>query len=235
MITRYFLSIFLCITSSMIWAASIQVAKNPTFVDPNDIALELLPAPPAADSLAFQMDTTVLMWEQNTRTEYDANRAWGSVTLTPSYFNEALNARFEESRFPQLYALMNMVLADARLYVDAFKDQYKRPRPYQNDPKVIPIIPIEESTSYPSGHGTRGMTLALVFAEIFPKRSDVLIATGYTLGQDRVMGGVHYPSDISASVTLAQALAESIIASDAFKMKVNEAKDEIASIAKNHK
>ncbi len=217
------------------WATSLELAKTPTFVDTNAISLELIPPPPLTDSLEQKMDTTILMWEQSRRTYYDTQRAWGSVTLDPSYFNEALGARFEESRFPQLFNIMQTVLADTRLYVDAFKVHYKRPRPYQANPDIKPIIPVEESYSYPSGHGTRGMTAALVLAELFPARREALIKTGVTLGQDRVIGGVHYPSDIEASVTLAQALAASIVASDTFKTQVKAAQDEINRISLSQK
>jgi len=232
MLQRYTMGLFIgLIISFSAWATPLELAKTPAFVSPNAISLELLPPPPAADSSEQKRDNVILMWEQNSRTVYDAQRAWGSVTLTPSYFNEALGARFEESKYPKLYSLMTMVLADSKLYTDAFKLHYKRTRPYDADPALKPMIPIEESFSYPSGHGTRGMTAALVLAELFPARRDALIQTGRTLGQDRVIGGVHYPSDIEAAVTLAEALAKSIVASDAFKAKVKAAQDEIQRIS----
>lgn len=228
---RYVLGFLLSFVFSIgAWAAELELPKQPTFVNVEAVTVDLLKPPPAMDSDAQKNDMMILLWEQNRRTIYDAERAWGSVTLTPSYFNQALNARFEESRFPLLYNLMNTVLADTRLYVDAFKVHYKRPRPYQDNPKIKPIIPIEESYSYPSGHGTRGMTTALVFAELFPKRKEQLLQVGLTLGQDRVIGGVHYPSDIDASIQLAHALAQSIIASETFKLQVKAAQGEINRI-----
>lgn len=233
---RYSMCLFMgLILSFSAWATPLELAKTPTFVSPNAIQLELLPPPPAPDSLEQKMDNVILMWEQNSRTVYDGQRAWGSVTLTPSYFNEALGARLEESKYPQLYSLINMVMGDSKLYTDAFKNHYKRPRPYNASPAIKPMIPIEESFSYPSGHGTRGMTAALVLAELFPDRRDVLLQTGRTLGQDRIIGGVHYPSDIQAAVTLAESLAKSIIASDAFKTKAKAAQNEIRGISRAQK
>ncbi|MGA2654686.1 MAG: phosphatase PAP2 family protein [Gammaproteobacteria bacterium] len=218
------------ILSFSAFATSLEIAKTPTFIDPQAITLETIAAPPAANSEAFKRDTDIILWEQNTRTYYDLERAFGSVTLEPSYFNQALNARFEEARFPKLYQLMKAVMAESKIYTDAYKIYYKRPRPYQDNKDIKPAIPIEESYSYPSGHGTRGMTLALVFAELFPAKRDALLKTGYSLGQDRVIGGVHYPSDIEGAVALAQVVAKNIIASDAFKAKVKDAQDEIAQI-----
>ncbi len=211
------------------FASTLAITKTPTFIDPQNITLETLP-PPAADAETKTRDLAILMWEQNSRTYYDIERAWGSVTLEPSYFNQALGVRFEEARYPKLYSLMKTVMADARIFIDAFKVQYKRPRPYQDNKDIKPAIPIEESYSYPSGHGTRGMTLALVYAEIFPDRHDQLLATGLSLGQDRIVGGVHYPSDIEGSVKLAQSLAKNIVASDAFKAQIKDAEAEIAQI-----
>ncbi len=227
-------SLFSFLLSSIItvsaWATPLELAKAPTFVDPASITLEVIPPPPAAGSLQQARDLTILMWEQNRRTMYDAQRAWGSVTLEPSYFNEALNARFEEARYPKLYNLMKAVLGDAKIFTDALKLHYKVARPYDADPTMQPIIPVEESFTYPSGHAARGMTSALVLAELFPARRDELLQVGLTLGQDRVIGGVHYVSDIESSVILSQALAQSIIASDAFKAQVLAAQDEINAI-----
>jgi acid phosphatase (class A) len=218
------------ILSFSAFASTLAITKTPTFIEPQNISLETLPPPPTADSEAKKRDLAILMWEQNTRTYYDIERAWGSVTLEPSYFNQAIGVRFEENRYPKLYGLMKTVMADARIFIDAFKVHYKRPRPYQDHKDIKPAIPIEESYSYPSGHGTRGMTLALVYAEIFPERREQILTTGLSLGQDRIIGGVHYPSDIEASVKLAESLAKNIIASDAFKTKLKEAQDEIAQI-----
>lgn len=228
---RQYLSLFLfTFIAVCVQAANLEITKTPTFIDPKNIPFETLPPPVAANSDAQSRDMHIVMWEQNSRTIYDIERAWGSVTLEPSYFNEALGVRFEEARYPKLYAIMKTVMNDARIFVDAFKVHYQRPRPYQDSKDVKPVIPVEESYTYPSGHGTRGMTLALVYAELFPKQKEALLKTGLTLGQDRVIGGVHYPSDIEASVILAQALAKNIIASPTFKTQIKDAQDEIVQI-----
>ncbi|MFA6058574.1 MAG: phosphatase PAP2 family protein [Taibaiella sp.] len=232
---QYAVGLFLFFISFSLFATDLQLTKTSTFVNPSDITLELLPPPSADGSPEQKRDIDILMWEIASRTIYDEQRAWGSVTLTPSYFNEAINARFEESRYPKLYQLMKTVADDAYIYINAFKTHYKSPRPYQDDPSIKPILPIEESYAYPSGHATRGMTMALVFAEIFPQKREQLIKVGYGLGQDRVIGGVHYPSDIEASVVLAQALAKSIIKSDAFKTQIKVAQQEIDHIASMQK
>jgi acid phosphatase (class A) len=230
MLRQYTIGFLLVFISISAWANALELVNQPSYIDTKDITLAVIPAPPAADSLQQKMDTAILMWEQDRRTYYDAQRAWASVTLDPSSYNEALNARFEESRFPKLYQILKTVFADARLYVDAFKLHYMRERPYDADPNIKTVIPREESTSYPSGHATRGMTVALVLAEIFPEKREALLETGRQFGLDRVIGGVHYPSDIDASVKLAQALSQSIIASDAFKADVKNAQDEIVRL-----
>ncbi len=236
MLSRSILTLcFTLLFSISTWAAPIGLAGKPTFVNPQDISEELLPQPPAKDSVQEKIDSAILVWEQSRRTDYDYLQAWASVTLDPSHFNEPLGARFEESRFPKLYGIMNTVLADARLYVDAFKAKYKRPRPYQVDPNIKPFIPEEESDTYPSGHATRGMTSALVLAEIFPDKRDALLKSGIKTGQDRVIGGVHYVSDIEASFILADALSKSIIASPVFKSQVAAAQDEIKRINQSPK
>jgi acid phosphatase (class A) len=70
----------------------------------------------------------------------------------------------------------------------------------------------EESFSYPSGHATRGVLAARVLAELAPARRAELLRLGEQVGYDRVVGGVHYPSDVLAGQRLGAALADELLA-----------------------
>ncbi|MEM9227007.1 MAG: phosphatase PAP2 family protein, partial [Verrucomicrobiota bacterium] len=88
---------------------------------------------------------------------------------------------------------------------------YGRPRPYAANLQVQPCVPLEESTSYPSGHAFAGLCFALLLADIFPEQREALIERGMQIGYDRVVGGVHYPSDVLAGQRLAMACAQVIL------------------------
>lgn len=88
-----------------------------------------------------------------------------------------------------------------------YKKKYSRPRPYDENPNLRPCADKPGgATSYPSGHAALGAVDACVLAEIFPDRADALTARGVLVGDLRVIGGVHHPSDVAASRTLAAAI-----------------------------
>jgi acid phosphatase (class A) len=84
----------------------------------------------------------------------------------------------------------------------------------------------EPSYGYPSGHSTRGTVYSLVLAELFPERKDAILAVGRTIGWDRVLLGVHFPTDIYAGRVLGQAVFRELMASPAFQHDLAEAKTE---------
>lgn len=88
--------------------------------------------------------------------------------------------------------------------VDHYKDKYMRPRPYTTDRTLRPCITKPwSSRSFPSGHATKGYAGACVFALIYPAKKAELEKYGLLLGNLRVIGGVHYPSDVAAGQKLA--------------------------------
>jgi acid phosphatase (class A) len=78
------------------------------------------------------------------------------------------------------------------------------------------------SPSYPSGHATRGLAYAAVLAELVPERREALLERGRQVGVDRVIGGVHWPSDIEAGQRLGAALVEIWLADPANRRNVDE-------------
>jgi acid phosphatase (class A) len=58
---------------------------------------------------------------------------------------------------------------------------------------------------------------------------DAILARGRQIGDDRVIGGVHFPSDVEAGRTLAQAIFAKLMASPDFQADLARAKTEIAA------
>ncbi len=98
------------------------------------------------------------------------------------------------------------------------------------DSRVHPPIDLPKNDSYPSGHSTVGNLDALILAELAPDLKDQLLARGEQIGTDRIIGGVHFPSDVAAGHTLAQALFAKFMASPDFQADLAKAKAEIAAV-----
>jgi hypothetical protein len=102
-------------------------------------------------------------------------------------------------------------------------DPYGNSRPFQTEPNVTrivgfdyfhgpadsivynrgPMMNLERSPSYPSGHTTYGYTGTILLAVLVPERYPQMIVRGAEYGNDRIIVGAHYAMDVLAGRTLA--------------------------------
>jgi len=167
---------------------------------------------PTVDSDAGKADLAIVLWHQRTRSATDIQRAMSEVKLGLGTYATSAGRPLDAGQFPKTAALIDKVGKDIKAETDALKKHFGRPRPYLTDSRVQPAIERETSPSYPSGHATRGLAYALVLAELAPDRREALLAVGRQVGVDRVIGGVHYPSDIEAGQRLSVRLTETWLA-----------------------
>src|SRR5262249_28125866 len=99
------------------------------------------------------------------------------------------------------------------------KEHFDRPRPPKADPSIKAVME-ENDGSYPSGHATRGQLFAEVLAAALPARRDALLARGRQIGDDRMIAGVHYPSDIIAGRVLGHVMAKALLETPAFRERL---------------
>ena len=114
---------------------------------------------------------------------------------------------------------------------DAGKDYFHRPRPYSTDTNLI-NGKLEKSFSYPSGHSTESMVLALVLADLLPAQHDAILAHARMMGWHRIQIARHYPTDIYAGRVLAQAIVKQFKKSDDYEEAFKEVKKEIEAARK---
>lgn len=189
----------------------VQTQTSATYSSPSPW-IAYLGAPPKVDSDEGKADLAIVLWHQRTRTEADVRRARSEVNLNLGVYAEALGRAVEPSRFPLTVALLDKAGNAIRPVTDGVKKHYLRARPFLADARVQPVLEREASPSYPSGHATGGLLFALVLAELAPDRREALLAQGRLVGVDRVIGGVHYPSDIEAGQRLALKFGEAWLA-----------------------
>ena len=158
---------------------------------------------PATESDEGKADLAIVLWYQRTRTAMDIRRAQSEVKFGLSAYSDAIGKALDATQYPLTAALIEKVGRDIKVVTDGLKNHFARPRPYMADARVQPAIDRETSPSYPSGHATRGLAYAMVLAELAPDQREALLARGRLVGIDRVIGGVHYPSDIESGQRLA--------------------------------
>ena len=160
-------------------------------------AATFLPPPPLIDSAEQATDMQAVQTVYHAATSNDIAAAYAEKKFSVFNFTEAAGNYFTEASLPVTTAFFKKVQSDAETVTDLGKDYFKRPRPFVTDPSLV-NGKLEKSFSYPSGHSTESMVLALVLADLLPDKHDALIAHARQMGWHRVQTARHYPSDIYA-------------------------------------
>lgn len=171
----------------------------------------LIGPPPEPGSEGFAQDLAIVLWMQETRTEAQIALATSQEDFDLDDFADILAVPITHVNALELRAVLDEIIREMKQEYEAIKAHYARARPYKQSDLVHPVFEHEGSKGYPSGHSTRGMVYALLLADIFPEQKDALIEYGKHVGYNRVLVGVHFPSDVHAGQTLGTAYAEAIL------------------------
>ncbi len=193
-------------------------------------AILLAPPPvPGSAEQAADMDEAKSVY--HAASSNDMAAAYGEKKFSVFNFAPAVGAYFLSNNLPKTAAFFEKVQLDAETVTDLGKDFFHRPRPFVIDPSLA-NGKLEKSFSYPSGHSTESMVLALVLADLLPEKSDTILAHARLMGWHRVQIARHYPTDIYAGRVLAQAIVKSFKKSETFEKEFGEVKAEIEAAQK---
>jgi hypothetical protein len=207
----------------------------PHFLDPAAVnAVELLPPPPSAGSAEAAADLDAVLKAQVTRSDAEIARGRSESKLSPTAFQSILGPDLTAQKFPRVFALLEDAGQDSKTASNKGKEYFARPRPKFADARVHPIVEGDDEPSYPSGHATRAMLWARILAKIVPDKKDALLDRAEEIGWDRVLIGVHYPTDVYAGEVLGQALAQAMSKNDDFRTRLAGAQEEYQSFAAGH-
>ena len=101
-------------------------------------------------------------------------------------------------------ALMTMVFS--HLVVQIVKRTVARHRPAKVV-RLVSLVREPDCFSFPSGHATASMSVALVYGVAFPEVAAPLLILALLVGFSRVRLGVHYPSDVLVGLLIAAGTA----------------------------
>ena len=193
----------------------------------------LLAPPPLPHSAEEAADMAVVVAACHACSTNDAALAFGEKKFSIFTFTPAIGQFLQPGKLPQTEAFFKRLQKDAAAATDTAKDYWRRPRPFTLDPSLA-SGKLEKSFGYPSGHGTEGLVLALVRAELFPERCEAILAVGRNLGWHRVMIARHYPTDIYAGRVFAQAIVREMKSNPEFQRDFAAAKSEIAGAQQSY-
>jgi acid phosphatase (class A) len=190
-------------------------------------ATALLAPPPLPDSPEQATDLAEVIAVYHSAGSNEIAAAYSERKFSIFNFTPVIGEFFESNNLPKTTAFFERVQKQAEIVTDQAKDFYRRPRPYTVDTNLA-NGKLEKSFSYPSGHSTESMVLALVLADLFPARHDDIIAKARSIGWHRVEIARHYLTDIYAGRVLAQAIVHEMKSSPDFQKDFAGAQAEIA-------
>jgi acid phosphatase (class A) len=192
-------------------------------------ASALLAPPPLPDSPEQAADLAEVRSVSRAAPSNEVATALAEKKFTVFSFAPAIGDFFQPGKLPKTEEFFHHLQKDAASVTDDAKEFWKRPRPFAIDP-TLAAGKLEKSFSYPSGHSTESMVLALVLADLFPGRRDAILAEARGIGWHRVEIGRHYPTDIYAGRVFAQAIVREMKKNAGFQMDFAAVKAEIAAM-----
>lgn len=190
-----------------------------------------LPPPPVPGSVEALADLEVVLQVQAWRSPAEEAFAQEAAHQNLFSFASVLGPGFQRDRHPAFAALAARLERDIRAVVGPAKDHFDRLRPSHADPAVRPSLPRPHaaSRSYPSGHATEAHLYAAVLGELFPERREALEAHARRLAWGRILGGVHYPTDLEAGRRLARALFQALRGNGDFQRALEACRAELGA------
>lgn len=188
---------------AMMTTFSTQASAVPVLT-PNQIRA-VIGAYPAEGSQAEAKDDEILLdWQRKRTPEQCAAAGAQSDSSLKKFFGSALTSR--ELTFLKVRLLKVPAVSGANVLIA--KRTFDRERPYERNSEIKPCIKLGGESSYPSGHATSAYLYGRVLSKMYPKRAKVFMQLADQAALNRVIGGVHHPSDIAAGKKLADYLAK---------------------------
>ena len=188
--------------------------------------LRVLTPYPAPGSPASNADWAEVYALQKSRTPAECQLADSESNPTPgAFFRDPTFNFLSAADRGALNAFALRVFADAGSVASALKQVDVRERPFNQSSDVHPCISRPGGKSYPSGHATMGTTLAYALTDVFASQPaglrEAILQRGELFGHNRILGGVHFPSDVAMGQLEAQIIVGEMRKSTAYRNSVS--------------
>lgn len=220
----------LIVVSLFVVQSAIALAADKPYLSAKDVDVTvMLPPPPVAGSALEKADIDAVIAAQKAASpervaaaDYDADETVYVI------FGKLIGPRFTPQATPLADKLFARIGASEDDVVDPAKPYFGRIRPFLAVPAEIkPLVKQTKSGSYPSGHTTRATVEGIILGLMLPEKRKDIWARVDEYAESRVIGGMHYPSDLAAGRQAGVAMAATLLASPAFMADFEAAKAEL--------
>jgi acid phosphatase (class A) len=208
------------------------LAERGNFISPDQVDLvKILAPPPANDSPQTQAEIQELIRIQEKRTSQEEAAAQSDVKMTIFHVaGDVLGPKFTPENLPIAAKFFERLGTDEGLILNYAKDAWNRPRPFMLSEKVKPCVRQSKSGAYPSGHATYGYLSGIVLANMVPEKKAEIFARVDQYGYHRMIGGVHYRSDVEAGRISGTVIAAIMMQNPNFREEFSKARSEVRRI-----
>jgi acid phosphatase (class A) len=212
----------------LISCAGCLSAHDTAFVDANQVDItKLLPAPPADGSAMQKSELAELHNIQANRTPAMVAAAEADAGEKDMFiFRTTLGPAFSPGALPMTTTLSADIAANEPAVLKPAKQFFDRDRPFVADPTLHNVCPAD-SASYPSSHSTMAYLQADVLAAMVPEMRNAIFARAANYTYNRLVCGVHYPSDVQAGKMVADAMIGPMMRNPTFQAEFVRAQTEL--------
>ncbi|HEY6325828.1 MAG TPA: phosphatase PAP2 family protein [Candidatus Cybelea sp.] len=198
--------LLLALAATALAPLSPQTPTGYYYLDPRRIDLTvLLPPPPEAGSPEARADMQEVTAAVAARSPAQLLEAREASVRSVFFFAPSVGAGFTPDRLPLTAAFFEHVGADVARLIASAKRYWERPRPDGAGRK---------HGSYPSGHAAFASASAIVLAQLLPEHRYAIFSQARIFAANRILMGLHYPTDIASGWT-AGTLAAYVMLHDA--------------------
>lgn len=186
------------------------------YIAPWEVDTAAVPPAPADGSPADLADLAELRRWQRERTPEQCAAAWLQEDAGYEAFYGEVSP-FARPTPEKVADVFKRVRVDAGSVTWLLKEKYERPRPFKRDINFIPCLEREGGYAYPSGHSAVAWTFAHILSELAPAKAGTYRAYAAQAALNRVIGGVHHPTDTEAGRLLGGALFRALMKDKDFR------------------
>lgn len=216
-----------------LWIAVPACRASDYYMRPAEVDLaEILAPPPKTDTPAGQADLKAVLEAQRTRDQKEIDAAKADQELSVLRFADVIGPGFKPENLPFAMTFFTHVRNDEGNAISAVKKQFARERPFVADAKDVHPVRREPTTpSYPSGHSTFAYVNAIILADMVPEKADAIFERAGEFAHERVIGGVHFPTDIEAGRISAAVIDNVLLHNQKFMDDCSRARIEVRRAA----
>jgi acid phosphatase (class A) len=123
---------------------------------------------------------------------------------------------FKAEALPLTARFFARVGESADATIDPAKKAFGRKRPWMSNTEIQPYVRKTSSGAYPSGHAARVTLAAAILSSMLPEKRALIWRRAEEYAWSRVVGGMHHPADLDASVRAGSAMAGAMFTKAAF-------------------